>query len=161
MEVIYIYLYCRIVLGYGLELPLNLLWDINNTVYANTGLDTWTGQTVIPSLLSYEPPEIYNGTLRRWDEATTRWSEDGSFAFVNLASDAASTWLTFEGNFGYFPDQVTISYRLDATANESYACITSSDLTGYTGAIHSTYIICRTDTVELIGLYHFEVRLHD
>ena len=65
-----------------------------------------------------------------------------------------SYWLVFSGQFGPFPDLVSVDYRNE---NETFACAFTADENGLFGSITDTEIICRTATGEPEGTYFLVV----
>ena len=144
--------------GYGSNLSVAIPWSVEPGVEMSTGYPS-TGWLVSLPSFGYPAPVLTNRTLRFNVSSNVTLSPDGSYATVTMPGTGLSQWLTFEGIFGDFPNEVSVSYSSD---NDTFACVTTPDpyvLNGPSGSITDTSIVCRTATNEPAGDYRFTVHI--
>ena len=89
--------------GYGSNISIILNWKLPGSITTYT--------VVSVPVLHYPAPLLITGTLRLNDAGEPITDTVEGNAVLLLPSTGDSFWVTFNGeNFGYFPEQVTISY---------------------------------------------------
>ena len=139
--------------GVGANLSVWLPWEMAEDMQAGSGQAS-VGLLRHPERISYPAPVLTATTLRLNSSESVTLSQDEGYSFVNVPGGGDSYWLVFSGQFGPFPDLVSVDYRNE---NETFACAFTADQNGFVGSITDTEIICRTATGEPEGTYFIVV----
>jgi len=127
----------NVLIGYGNNVSLWFEWSLNENIIF-WDIETRSGTVLYPGIFQYRPADITPLSLRLSESASI--SQNGSFAYINLAIDTQSTWVIFDGIFGEYPEVVTIKYSSKSNTS-SYDCLISQDLNGFTGYITGMLLI--------------------
>jgi hypothetical protein len=143
--------------GYGAGLSVLLFWSLTASLSPGVGYAS-SGMLASSKSFRYPRPIITPRTLRLNSSSEVLFDDSGNCSFVLVPGNGLGYWVTFTGeNFGFFSEQISVSYS-DGTSNFPCTIMPAHNTVSPTlGKYASTYVICQTNTGELLGSYSFIV----
>ena len=138
-----------------MNLSVWLEWALADGVDITHGYPS-SGRILSSTVFDYPPPVLAAATLRL--NSSTETVTDGNHSVCYIPRTGDSYWLTFSGDFGYFPDQVKVFYS--NRNGSTFDCLQEPVIPGdKTGSVQPTWIVCRTETLEQADTYFFTVEV--